>query len=65
MNPLASLNWNPQWRREGKEPDYRFALANERTFLSFAWLGLFSLSLQRPRAHAIKQASHSLWNAEE
>jgi putative membrane protein len=35
MNPLASLNWNPQWRREGKEPDYRFALANERTFLSW------------------------------
>lgn len=26
----------PQWRREGKEPDYRFSLANERTFL--AWI---------------------------
>ena len=28
--------WNPQWRRQGGEPDYRFSLANERTFL--AWV---------------------------
>ncbi len=28
--------WNPEWRREGKDPDYRFSLANERTFL--AWI---------------------------
>lgn len=26
----------PGWRLEGKEPDYRFSLANERTFL--AWI---------------------------
>jgi putative membrane protein len=26
----------PQWRRQGTTPDYRFSLANERTFL--AWL---------------------------
>lgn len=26
----------PAWRREGSEPDYRFTLANERTFL--AWI---------------------------
>jgi putative membrane protein len=26
----------PSWRLEGKEPDYRFSLANERTFL--AWI---------------------------
>ncbi len=26
----------PAWRRQGKEPDYRFLLANERTFL--AWI---------------------------
>ena len=26
----------PNWRQEGEEPDYRFTLANERTFL--AWL---------------------------
>jgi putative membrane protein len=26
----------PQWRRQGQMPDYRFSLANERTFL--AWI---------------------------
>lgn len=26
----------PDWRRSGQEPDYRFSLANERTFL--AWI---------------------------
>lgn len=26
----------PEWRRTGKTPDYRFSLANERTFL--AWI---------------------------
>ncbi|WP_317450651.1 YidH family protein [Phytohalomonas tamaricis] len=26
----------PTWQREGKAPDYRFSLANERTFL--AWI---------------------------
>jgi putative membrane protein len=26
----------PAWRRQGEEPDYRFSLANERTFL--AWV---------------------------
>ena len=26
----------PAWRRSGKTPDYRFSLANERTFL--AWI---------------------------
>jgi len=26
----------PTWRRQGREPDYRFSLANERTFL--AWI---------------------------
>ncbi|WP_022900514.1 YidH family protein [Humibacter albus] len=26
----------PQWRQEGEDPDYRFSLANERTFL--AWI---------------------------
>jgi putative membrane protein len=28
--------WNARWQREGQEPDYRFTLANERTFL--AWI---------------------------
>src|SRR6266700_192707 len=27
---------NPKWWQEGNEPDYRFSLANERTFL--AWI---------------------------
>ena len=27
---------SPKWHEEGEEPDYRFTLANERTFL--AWL---------------------------
>ena len=26
----------PKWRQDGEEPDYRFTLANERTFL--AWI---------------------------
>ncbi len=26
----------PSWRQQGEEPDYRFSLANERTFL--AWV---------------------------
>ena len=26
----------PDWRRDGADPDYRFSLANERTFL--AWI---------------------------
>ena len=28
--------WKPRWREIGDEPDYRFSLANERTFL--AWI---------------------------
>lgn len=27
---------DPHWRSQGQEPDYRFSLANERTFL--AWI---------------------------
>ena len=30
------MNSNPKWYQEGEEPDYRFSLANERTFL--AWV---------------------------
>lgn len=30
------MPWKPRWREEGQEPDYRFSLANERTFL--AWI---------------------------
>lgn len=30
------MSWKLRWRPEGVEPDYRFTLANERTFL--AWI---------------------------
>ncbi|MEJ2802562.1 DUF202 domain-containing protein [Comamonadaceae bacterium PP-2] len=30
------MSWDPDWRKTGTEPDYRFTLANERTFL--AWI---------------------------
>ena len=30
----------PAWRRTGKTPDYRFSLANERTFLAWIRTGL-------------------------
>lgn len=33
---MPRVGRSPAWRREGDEPDYRFSLANERTFL--AWL---------------------------
>jgi putative membrane protein len=32
--------FEPRWRREGREPDYRFSLANERTFLAWIRTGL-------------------------
>lgn len=32
------------WRSEGKEPDYRFSLANERTFLAWIRTGLAVLA---------------------
>ena len=34
----------PQWRRQGVEPDYRFSLANERTFLAWIRTGLALLA---------------------
>lgn len=30
------MSSDPKWYQEGEEPDYRFSLANERTFL--AWI---------------------------
>jgi putative membrane protein len=33
---MTSSRREPRWRREGEMPDYRFSLANERTFL--AWI---------------------------
>ena len=34
------LSWPPHWQQEGQEPDYRFSLANERTFLAWLRTGL-------------------------
>jgi putative membrane protein len=34
----------PNWYEEGKEPDYRFTLANERTFLAWLRTGLALLA---------------------
>lgn len=44
MLPLDADRWpphlqmirKPTWREQGEDPDYRFSLANERTFL--AWI---------------------------
>ncbi len=33
---MSLLDKKSQWQNQGKEPDYRFSLANERTFL--AWI---------------------------
>jgi putative membrane protein len=56
----------PSWRQQGKEPDYRFSLANERTFLAWVRTALallaggvlldqFSTTLQ-PRALVLSLA---------
>ncbi|GAA4663402.1 DUF202 domain-containing protein [Amycolatopsis dongchuanensis] len=36
MRIMSARSRHPHWYEEGEEPDYRFTLANERTFL--AWL---------------------------
>jgi putative membrane protein len=35
---------HPRWRQEGAEPDHRFSLANERTFLAWIRTGLALLA---------------------
>ncbi|MFL6162480.1 MAG: YidH family protein [Jatrophihabitantaceae bacterium] len=37
-------HWPPRWQREGEDPDYRFSLANERTFLAWLRTGLALLA---------------------
>lgn len=34
----------PRWRQEGTDPDYRFSLANERTYLAWIRTGLALLA---------------------
>jgi putative membrane protein len=55
---LGSLLGRPRWQQDGHEPDYRFSLANERTFL--AWIrtalalmaGAVAVVQLVPHAHA-------------
>lgn len=35
----------PHWRQQGEEPDYRFTLANERTFLAWIRTALATLAI--------------------
>ena len=35
----------PRWRQEGEDPDYRFTLANERTFLAWIRTALATLAI--------------------
>jgi uncharacterized membrane protein YidH (DUF202 family) len=48
----------PQWRQEGEEPDYRFSLANERTFL--AWISTALALLVGADVKSTKSASRQL-----
>ncbi|AMM31584.1 membrane protein [Sinomonas atrocyanea] len=57
----------PQWRREGEMPDYRFSMANERTFL--AWIrtsmailaGSIAIDQLTPTSPRPPSASPSAW----
>jgi putative membrane protein len=40
----STIMRHPRWRRQGAEPDYRFSLANERTFLAWIRTGLALLA---------------------
>jgi putative membrane protein len=66
--------WTPDWRREGKDPDYRFSLANERTFLAWIRTALallaggvvldqFAVKLASPRVLVILATSLAVLSA--
>lgn len=66
--------WTPDWRRDGKDPDYLFSLANERTFLTWIRTALsllaggvaldqFAVKLASPSAMAILATSLALLSA--
>lgn len=38
------MNKQPIWREQGEDPDYRFSLANERTFLAWIRTGMALLA---------------------
>lgn len=50
----------PAWRRSGERPDYRFSLANERTFLAWVRTSLALLA----GAVAVDQLAPNLGRAE-
>lgn len=41
---MPDTSRRPRWYEEGEEPDYRFTLANERTFLAWLRTGLALLA---------------------
>lgn len=52
----------PKWQLEGSEPDYRFSLANERTFLAWLRTALAMVAagvlLQQLSPHAMSRGVH-------
>ncbi len=52
---MFSRNKKPHWQTKGKEPDYRFSLANERTFLAWTRTSLAVLAF----ASLLKQLSQN------
>lgn len=47
------------WHEEGEEPDYRFSLANERTFLAWIRTGLALLAGAVAIAQFVQPMAHS------
>ncbi|EFL27732.1 putative integral membrane protein [Streptomyces himastatinicus ATCC 53653] len=47
------------WHEEGEEPDYRFSLANERTFLAWIRTGLVLLAGAVAVAQFVQPLAHS------
>ncbi|MFF0156106.1 YidH family protein [Streptomyces sp. NPDC005263] len=47
------------WHEEGEEPDYRFSLANERTFLAWIRTGLALLAGAVAVAQFVQPTAHS------
>src|SRR5437667_421783 len=50
----------PKWWQEGKEPDYRFSLANERTFLAWIRTALGLLVAALALVHLIPEVPRAL-----
>jgi len=50
----------PRWWQEGKEPDYRFSLANERTFLAWIRTALGLLVAALALVHLVPEVPRGL-----